>query len=278
MNVVFFGASQYTIPLIEQLKKHFSLALVVTTEQASTQPLTAFCRKGHIPYLAIKQFNNETIEEIKKTNTPLAVLAYFGLILPQNLLGIFPKGIINIHPSLLPKYRGATPVQTAIVNGDTKTGVTIIKLDEQVDHGPILAQEEVTIDSSDTAHTLHQKLFTLGASLCSDVLIRYYKGAITPIPQDDAQATFTTKLTRASGYIDLSSLEIENLKLEIARKIRAYYPWPGTWTKLVLNGKERIVKLLPGNMIQVEGKKPMTYKNFFNGYPAAEKQLLALLH
>ena len=139
LKIIFFGASKFVIPLIEMLNKNFDLALVVTTERNPLDAVPNFCQKNNISYISVKTIS-EALDRIKKENAQLGVLAYFGLLLPKELLNIFPKGILNIHPSLLPKYRGATPVQTAILNGDLGTGVTIIKLDEELDHGPILAQ------------------------------------------------------------------------------------------------------------------------------------------
>ncbi len=283
MNVVFFGSSKFVIPIIEGLQKSFDLKLVLTTEKNPIDAVPAYCIKNKIPYQSVKQFNNLpanalhrqvqaglTISAISGANAPVAVLADFGLIIPKDILNIFPKGIINIHPSLLPKYRGPTPVQTAILNGEKITGVSIIKLDEEVDHGPILAQEKEEILDTDTAESLYKRLFEKGGNLLLKVLPDYLNGNLNPTAQNHQEATFTTHLTRQSGFVDLKSLEIRNLKLEIARKIRAYFPWPGVWTRLNLktnDQKPKIIKFLPGNLIQVEGKKPMSYKDFKNGYP-----------
>src|SRR5882724_1359482 len=169
MKIILFGASKFVIPLIEMLKNHYSLALVVTTERDPLDTLPAYCQKHAIPYLSIKTLS-EALERIEQTQPDLGILAYFGLILPQKLLQLFPHGILNIHPSLLPHYRGATPVQTALLNGDQKTGVSIIKLDEQMDHGPILAQAHETISSTDTTASLHEKLFTKGTEMLQKII------------------------------------------------------------------------------------------------------------
>src|SRR5260370_6194347 len=118
------------------LHTNFELALVVTTETDLTDTVPTYCQQNNIPYLSIKKLDSSVQERIKKESAPVAVLGYFGILLPQEALKIFQKGILNIHPSLLPKYRGTTPVQSAILNGDSETGVTIIKLDSQMDHGP----------------------------------------------------------------------------------------------------------------------------------------------
>jgi methionyl-tRNA formyltransferase len=183
-------------------------------------------------------------------------------------LNIFPKGIINIHPSLLPKYRGPTPVQTAILNGDNTTGLTIIKLDEQVDHGPILAQRKEPILENDTAESLYERLFKLSASSIVSTIELYLKGKIELRKQNHAKATFTKRLSREDGHIDLQNPPAKEI---FDRMIRAYDPWPGVWTKWKMeNGKWKIVKFLPEKKIQVEGKKLMSYKDFVNGYPEAK--------
>lgn len=287
MKVVFFGASSYVIPLLEFLNETYNLALVVTTEKNPTDEVPKFCTEHHIPFLSIEKLDEKTIFEIKKIDAPVAVLADFRLLVRQDVIDIFPKGIINIHPSLLPEYRGPTPGTTAILDGKTTTGVSLMLLDKDLDHGSILAQEKVAIEPEETSATLYPKLFKIGTKLLEKILPDYLNGKIEPKEQDHSKATYTDYLTRESGYIDLSKIEhvTENFKLEIARKVRAYYPWPAVWTKMHLNGKEKIVKLLPISrhpeldsgstpfLLQVEGKKPMSYKDFLNGYPQAKEQL-----
>ena len=325
ISTLFFGSSAYVLPIIEMLNSEFDLKLVVTTEQNSTDAVPAYCKKMNIPYISIKNFSDEQWQsnwklKIENWKLQCAVLADFGLMIPKELLNLFPKGIVNIHPSLLPKYRGSTPGQTALVNGEQETGVSIMVLDEKMDHGPILAQEKAVIEPTDTANTLYTRLFTIGSSLLAKYLRSYLDNSLTAIPQDDTQATYTKILAKQDGFVDLSSseLKIENLKL----KIRAYHPWPGVWTRMNLYGKEKIVKLLPSAikegvaaqegipaarteqdegapmggkgltgprlkieherqtpeiLLQVEGKKPMTPKDFVNGYPET-KDLLTKLH
>ncbi len=274
VKIVFFGSSKYVIPIIEVLKRDFDLALVVTTERNSFDPIPSYCLSQKIPYLSVSTFSAKVNSQLLNVNCQLAVLADFGLIIPKEILNDFPKGIINIHPSLLPKYRGPTPVQNAILNGDEKTGVTIIKLDNQIDHGPILAQKEVLISSSDNAQTLYEKLFRIGAELLHQNLNKYIKGEIKLSEQDHSKATITRLLTREDGYIDISKIKDQRSKINLDRMIRAFHPWPGVWTKWKMeNGKWKILKFLPEGKLQVEGKKPMSYQDFLNGYPKAKEIL-----
>lgn len=282
MKIIFFGSSKFVIPIIEKIRQNFDLVLVVTTEHEATDAVPNYCKKNNIQYLSLKQCNNETIEQLKITQVPVAVLAYFGLILPQEVLDIFPKGIINVHPSLLPQYRGPTPGQTALLNGDKETGISIIKLDEEVDHGPILVQKIEPIHPDDTAETLYERLFTKGAEMLVSSLHGYLNGELELKEQDHSKATFTDHLTRNSGYFDITNPPSQK---QLDCMIRAYYPWPGVWTKVDLGSdpregrtlQQKIIKFLPEKKLQVEGKKPMSYKDFINGYPDAKSAILPLL-
>jgi len=274
MKVVFFGSSHYVIPVIEELKNNFGLSLVVTTEKNPTDPVHSYSIKSKLQYYVVLDSSAKNlVEKIKEIRPDIGVLASFGQIVPREILDLFPNGILNIHPSLLPRYRGPTPVQTAILNEDKKTGATIIKLDEKIDHGPILAQEEEEILADDTTLSLQKRLFEKGAKLVGSMIRTIELGKkAEEISQDDSNATYTTPLTRDSGLIDLKSPPSKQV---LERMLRAYFPWPGVWFKTLLNGKEVIVKLLP-EKIQVEGKKPMSYKDFVNGYKEG-KQVLEIL-
>lgn len=275
MRVVFFGSSKHVLPTIKMLREDFELALIVTTEKNEIDAVPSFAIANNIPYLSVKSLKDaEILGKIKKEKAAVGVLGYFGLIIPQELLDIFPKGIVNIHPSLLPLYRGPTPVQSAILNGDTETGTTIILLDKEVDHGPMLIQKKETILPSDTTDSLHERLFTLGATLIKEVLPKYLNEEMVPREQDHTNATFTKHLSKKSGQFGIDNPPI---KEELDRIVRAYFPWPTAWTRMKINGNEKIVKFLPEKKIQVEGGKPMSVKDFMNGYPDLKPLLERLI-
>lgn len=316
MKIVFFGSSKYIIPTVKMLQDNFDLALIVTTERNPEDAVPSFARENNIPYLAINSFKDEgVLDRIKNIGADAGVLGYFGRILPQELLSFFPKGIINIHPSLLPKYRGPTPVQTAILNGDKLTGTTIILLDNEVDRGPMLTQQKEEILPNDTTDSLHEKLFILGAQLIKDILPRYLTGTLDPLEQNHNDATYTNHLSKSDGQIDINNPPD---KEKLDRMIRAYFPWPGVWGKWQMaNGKWKILKFLPysvchpntpvilgrknddsriskecdpghgqddqmpqndkGFCIQVEGGNPMSMKDFINGYPEIGEKIKDLL-
>lgn len=265
-STVFFGASKFVLPILSFLQENYDLNLVITTEEKPTDAVPAYCRKHNMPFVSVSSLSelNGLKDQLASYNCQFAMLAYFGVIVPQSIINIFPKGIVNVHPSRLPQYRGPTPVQTALLLGDIRTGVSIMLLDKDVDHGPVLAQEEEEIYATDTAVSLYERLFPKGVALLEAVLPAYLSGELQPEKQNHDKATFTKTLTRYSGFIDTTK-PISPAILD--RMIRAYFPWPGAWTKWQANGKEKIVKFLPGKIIQVEGKKPMSYKDFLNGYP-----------
>jgi len=272
-KIVFFGAGPYVVPVIDLLNKNFDLIFVVTTENENG-PVPKFCKENKIEYVSIREFSNDLKSRILSLKTKVAVLASFGVILPEDVLNIFPLGIINIHPSLLPKYRGPTPVQTAILNGDKTTGVSIIKLDNEIDHGPILTQDEEKIESEDTGESLYLQLFKIGGELLLDVLPKYISGDLKLKEQNHDNATYTERdLSRDSGLIDINNPPEPQ---KIKQMVNAYFPWPGVWFKAILSGKEKVIKLLPQEKIQVEGKNIMTLKDFANGYSQGKEILLKL--
>ena len=220
----------------------------------------------------------------------VVVVAAYGLFLPPEALEIPPLGCLNIHPSLLPRYRGPSPVVSAILNGDDETGVTIMKLDEGMDSGPILAQKQVPIDERDTGPELTRRLFDLGGRAYSPkTLPGWASGSIQASPQDESQATFTTLVKKEDGEIDWT----DNAE-RIARMVRAYEPWPGTFThwdgKLlkILDAKWVDGATSPGHVVgldgsgigigtgdgllavdrlQMEGRRPSDAQDFVRGYP-----------
>ncbi|MBI2032781.1 MAG: hypothetical protein HYT09_04025 [Candidatus Levybacteria bacterium] len=257
MRIIFFGTPKFIEPIINKIEERFEVVKVIRTPQ---------------------QFNNRAIEQLKSLRPDLFVVAAYGQILSKEVLSIPSLGAINIHPSILPKYRGASPIQSAILNGDKKTGVTFIKMDEEIDHGPIIEQFEEETRDDDTFETLSKRLFEKAADEIVQVVEEYSENQ-TFKPQDDSKATYTKLLTREDGFINLQTLEIGNLKLDIERAVRAFYPWPSVWTHYPLipqNSPKTLIKLLPEQKIQVEGKNPMSYKDFKNGYEKGQEFLTKL--
>lgn len=274
-RIVFFGTPKLGATVLEELIANSQSPIAVVTredkpagrgQRVSLPPVKIVAQKHKIPVFQPPKLkeNQDFFGKLRSLKPNLGVVAAYGRIIPKEVLEIFPKGILNVHPSLLPRYRGASPIQSAILEGEKETGVTIILLDEELDHGPILAQEILKIDKDDTQETLIQKLGQMGAKILVKVIPSWLSGKIKPKEQDHKKAILTKMLTKEDGYIDLEKTpNPEKFQL----MIRAFYPWPGVWTQV--NGK--VIKFLPGNLIQPEGKKSIDVRNFLNNYPEGAK-------
>ena len=201
--------------------------------------------------------NKELVSQLKALSPDFLIVASYGKILPQEMLGIPKKGSLNVHPSLLPKYRGPSPIQSAILNGDKYTGVTIMQMNEKMDEGDILSTARVRISVKDNSHSLSEKLASLGSTLIIQTIHLNFHNKLKPRLQNSKLATYSKIIKKEDGLIDWKKPP-ENL----SNMIRAYYPWPGVWTRF--GGK--IVKLLPENKVQIEGKEPVDLKQFQNGH------------
>jgi methionyl-tRNA formyltransferase len=204
--------------------------------------------------------------ELPEQEFDAAVVASYGKIIPQSELDRAPHRFINIHASLLPKYRGASPIREAIKKGDAETGVTIMEMDAKMDHGPVLKIETLPIDSTDTTPTLTDKLADLGASMIGDALEGVLNGSLKPVEQDHAAATFVKLIKKEDGLIDPAVTD----PALVLRLIRANDPWPGTF--FMKDGKR--VKIISAHIendalvldvVQPEGKRPMSWADFLRG-------------
>ena len=246
---------------------------------------------GLTVYQPVKVRNPEFIQLIRDMVPEIIVVAAFGQLLPKDLLDIPPYGCINVHASLLPKYRGASPIQYAIINGEEETGVTIQYMDVKLDTGDMILKDKLPITKEETGGSLHNKLADLGAELLVEALDRIKNGTAERIPQDDSEATHVKMLDK-----DMGTINFINSAIAIERLIRGLNPWPSAFTKL--DGKtlklwsaeveELTFQAEPGEVIetrkdalvvatgekalvikelQLEGKKRMTADAFLRGYP-----------
>lgn len=271
-KIVFFGSGKYTIPIIEILIKH-GLRFVITTETESS--FINYLKKQNIPFISSDLKNKKDINSLIDLKMDIGILASYGSILPELIIENCKLGIFNIHPSLLPKYKGPSPIQAAILNGDKQTGVTIIKLDKEIDHGPIAGQKIVKLNGDETMDDLTNKLFSIGAEMTGTLLTKIENGETLNVAgQNHSKTVFTSKITRLSGFIDITKPPSPAI---IERMIRAYYPWPGIWITYPLHEKEKRIKLLPGQKFQVEGKNIMSEKEFVNGYGKQACEILGKL-
>jgi methionyl-tRNA formyltransferase len=297
----FYGTSAFAVPILERLHSddRFEVTLVVTqpdrpvgrhaTLEAPPIKKTALAHGLTNLHQPEKVKSDEFFAYIQTQPADVAVVASFGQIIPDRVLSFYPHGMVNVHASLLPKYRGASPIAAVIREGETKTGVTIMKMDALMDHGPVLSMAELDIRPDDTTPTLEARLATLGAEHLPDILFDYLEGKRLPVEQDHAAATKIKLLTREDGELKPAEHTAEQME----RLVRAYSPWPGTF--LAVDGKrlkvlktevgeastlaagsrvnDRQVPAIVGSngktlhllTVQPEGKSAMEGKAFLNG-------------
>lgn len=295
-KIVFMGTPEFAVPTLKALIEHHEVIGVVTQPDRPAgrgsgikqSPIKQLAVNSGIPVFQPEKLRRkEAIAELKQWQPDVYVVAAFGQILPQAVLDIPEFGSINVHGSLLPRWRGAAPIQAAIRAGDPETGITIMKMDAGLDTGPMLSKRAIPILPADTGQTLHDKMAFLGAVLLIDTLPGYLDGSIRPQPQDDSLATFAPQIRKEEGNIDWTQSAAA-----IERLIRAFTPWPGAFT--YWNGKQ--VKIHSGTVtagsaepgvvlvhhgqiaigtgdgfflpaeVQLEGKKRLSIADFVRGY------------
>lgn len=246
IRVVFFGSADFSLPSLVSLKNSaFKIVSIIT------QPDKPTGRGKKVAQNAVKKWaieneynvfqperinNADFYQQIETLNADVFVVAAYGKLLSKTLLNLPSLGAINVHGSLLPKYRGASPIQAAILSGDNKSGACIMLMDEGMDTGPLLAQKMAAILPTDTAGTLGEKIAKLGAELLADTIINWSNKKIIPLPQSSIDVSVCKKITKNDGRIDWSDTsEI------IERKIRAFHPWPIAWT--TTNNETVIIKI-----------------------------------
>lgn len=301
MRLIFMGSHTLSIPCLEAVK-NMGVTLVVTSldkprgRGLKTGPsiVKTYSERNGLEVITPSNVNSpEIIDLLKQQQPELGVVVAYGQILKAEVLNVFPLGCINVHASLLPKYRGAAPIQWAIANGEKLTGITIMFMNEKMDAGDIILQKAVEIRPDDTAQTLEERLSSEGASLLVNAIGLIASGKPPRIPQNYAEATFAPKLKKEDGKIDWT------LPAEIIeRRVRAFNPWPCCHTTVMLpTGKQHTLKILkasvenksgqPGEILEVqsagplvatghgsvrllnvqpEGKRQMTGKEYLQGY------------
>ena len=233
-KIVFMGTPAFALPSLSALAAGHDVLAVVTqpdrqagrNKQLRQSPVKQFAQSHRIPIFQPERMRHgEAVERLRSWQADLYVVVAFGQILPQSVLDLPAFGTINVHASLLPRWRGAAPIQAAIRHGDSESGVTIMLLDAGLDTGPILSQHAVKLAADETGQSLHDKLSELGAALLIESLPGYLAGEIAPQIQDDAFATYAPQIKKLEGEIDwsLPATAIERL-------VRAFTPWPGTFT------------------------------------------------
>lgn len=308
MRIVFMGTPDFAVGALEALlEEGYEVAAVVTQPDKPKgrsgalvySPVKECALKYDIPVLQPRRIKTpEAIEELKQYPADVYIVAAFGQILSQEILDLPRLGCLNIHASLLPKLRGASPIQRAIVDGESITGVTIMQMNAGLDTGDMLYRKECAITREDTFETLHDRLRILGGQAITEALPLIEAGRLTPMPQDDAKSTYASLITKDMGRLDFTkTAEV------LDRQIRGFTPWPGSFT--TYQGKQLKLwkatpqaagrKLTPGTVcnvtkesfdiataegfltvteLQLEGKKRMSVHDFLLGGRLKEGEVL----
>jgi methionyl-tRNA formyltransferase len=255
-SIVFMGSPEFAVPTLLALSRSYNVVGVITQPDRpsgrgrllSPPPVKLAAHENNLPVIQPRRLReSEAMEQLRKWAPDLIVVAAFGQILRQEVLDLPQRGCINVHASMLPRWRGAAPIQAAILHGDDQTGVTIMCMEAGIDTGPILSQLSTPIDPGVTAGELDRRLAVLGAELLVDTIPGYLNGEITPKPQQESLATYAPMLRKEDGVLDFSQ-PAEYLE----RMVRAFQPWPGAYTFW----QGQLLKVLQASVVQdtqVEG-------------------------
>ncbi len=268
MRVIFMGSPEFAVPPLEHLiLNQYPVAAVYTQPDKPagrgrslfSTPVKKAAVAWKLPVMQPASLKEvEAVAQLADFHPDIIVVAAFGQILPQSVLDIPSHGCINLHPSLLPRFRGASPVASAILAGDEFTGVSLMLMDSGLDTGPILARAQIPISAQDTTGSLTAKLSLIAAQLLLEVLPCWLRGELTPQPQNEAEATYSVPISKQEGEIDWHLPAID-----IWRRVRAFHPWPGCFT--TWQGRQlKIIEAVPlsgkgtldiGQVVAMEGTK-----------------------
>lgn len=268
MRLIFMGSPEFAVPPLEHLiLNHYQVVAVYTQPDKPAgrgrslvfTPVKRAAIAHKLPVIQPASLKDaEVVAELAGFHPDVIVVAAFGQILPQSVLDLPSYGCINLHPSLLPRFRGASPVASAILAGDDFTGVSVMLMDRGLDTGPILARAQIPISAPDTTGSLTDKLSLIAAQLLLEVLPHRLRGELTPQPQNEAEATCSASTSKKEGEIDWYLPAID-----LWRRVRAFHPWPGCYTRW--QGRQlRIIEAVPlpgegtveiGQVVALEGAK-----------------------
>jgi methionyl-tRNA formyltransferase len=234
-RIVFMGSPEFSLPTLQALHAAYNVVGVITQpdrpagrgRSLTPPPVKVLAQEASIPVIQPRRLSEpEAMQQLQEWQPDMIVVAAFGQILRPNVLNLPPRGCINVHASLLPRWRGAAPINAALLAGDEQTGISIMCMDSGIDTGPVLAQAGIPILSTDNAGSLSAKLAQLGAELLIQTLPEYLTGKIVPLPQDETLATYAAMLEKEDGRLDF-----HQPAGALERKVRAFNPWPGAYTE-----------------------------------------------
>lgn len=273
LNFVFFGTPEVASKTLEILKQagYFPSLIVTSVDKPegrkmvmTPSPVKIWALQNNIPIFQPEKIDENFIEKIEQLNFDLSIVVAYGKILSERLINLPRSGTLNIHYSLLPKYRGASPVESALLNGDLITGVSIQKMVYKLDSGPVVDSSSIEISLEDNRQSLRDKLIEIGGNLLIKILPDYLENKLNLIEQDDSQATFCHKIKKEDGEINIDGNDSENYN-----KYRAFFGWPGVFFFKEINGKKTRFKITKARYennkfiiekVIPEGKKEIDYK------------------
>jgi methionyl-tRNA formyltransferase len=269
-TIAFFGSDQFSITVLESLKEKGFIPTILITQPDKpkgrklvlTPPDTkVWAEENKVGILQPEKLDDDFVKELKSKNCDLFIVASYGKIIPQSILDLPKFKTLNVHPSLLPLYRGATPVESAILDDSKETGVTIMLMDAKMDHGPVLDQELVVFEKWPTKLEVEDNLAKLGGDLLSNIIPEWIDGNVDEQDQDHDLATFTKKIEKSNGEIDLNGDPHENYL-----KTVAYNPWPGTFffkddKRIKITEADLIDDKFVINKVIPEGKKEIDFED-----------------
>lgn len=297
-RIVFMGTPAFAVPSLRACLEVGEVVAVVTQpdkpqgrgQAMGISPVKALALERGLNVLQPLKLKQQNFGEVLRALQPdVAVVTAYGKILPKDVLEAPRLGSLNVHASLLPRWRGAAPIQWAIASGDAKTGACLMKMDEGLDTGPVLACRELAIGPEDTSATMHEKLSELGYRTLLEELPRYLRGELTPVPQPSEGATYAPMIEKEQGALDFAKPAAE-----LERRMRAFTPWPGSFTRFhgallkvhrakVAEGQGEPGQVLTADAegievacgtgslnlleVQLEGKRRMSAKDFLAGHP-----------
>lgn len=308
-RTVFLGSGAFAVEIVRMLAGHPAVTLVGVVAppdrpvgrraEPTAVPVAAEARRLGVPLLQPERFRSaEAVAAIEGLAADLGVLADFGRIVPPAILALPAHGILNVHPSLLPRHRGAAPIPATILDGDTVAGVSVIRMDAGLDTGPVVATRSWPLTGRESAPELETRAAQEGAGLVAGLLAPYLAGSCRPVAQDDAAATLTRPLRRADGWLDPGRPTVH-----LERQVRAFLPWPGSYVETAIGRlavlRAEVVDRLAGDRtgelaphgdglalvtpdgrlrlteVQLAGRRPMSGPAFLRGHPAAVERLVS---
>ena len=277
--IAFWGTPELTIHYLNALEQAgLKPALIITNpdrpkgrgQEIALTPAKVWGIKHNVRVLQPERLDEAFFQEFLEYKINVSIVVAYGSILPERFIDAPQFGTLNVHYSLLPRYRGASPVEASILAGDRETGIAIQKMVRSLDSGPLIAEKKVPLDEHLTAPELREHLSVVGAELLNETLPKYLTGLLTPTPQIDSDATFCTKIQKEDGFLDLSTNPTY-----LYRKYRAYYEWPRTFFFFEQNNKKVRLIITKANFIDgafvvervlPEGKKEMSFEDFKRGF------------